>query len=332
MLKKYIQEERRDLARESFALKINIRRKNVMWKTWKDFMNARISKRLRLEKFFYLVSYHICYAAFHILLKYSIWSISAQCIQRLVRTTIGRMELRFRLILFSSAVMIQSSFRTHVQRKTLSMIFCHRMNMATKAQSVVRQLRSRRVTFKKILVLKELDKQVTAEKKRALVEKSKTMVAINTQRLCRKKRIRKTTESRRQKELEASREMDYIKNTYIKVRAIQQKELEQHYENKRILWRRHCDEDKCYEKLKLKVERVHRKIANVTEAEREKNDILKMQAKLQKEIRAKVQQLEQEVVAKCQRYREFCLRCLESPADQDEIKTGRKLKRLIRER
>lgn len=295
-------------------------------------MNARISKRLRVEKFVHLVSFHICYVAFHILLKYSIWSISAQCIQRAVRTTIGRMELRFRLILFSRAAIIQSSFRTHAQRKNLLLFFRLLIKMATKAQCAVRQLRSRRVTLKRYLVFKELNKQLAAEKKRVLVEKSKTIVAINTQRLCRKKRIQKAIEKIREKELEASREMDYIKYTYIKARAIQQRELEQHYENKRILWQRHCDEDKCNEKLKLNVERVNRKIVNVTEAEREKNDIIKMQDKLQKEIRAKVQQLQQEVVAKCQSYRIFCLRCLECPTDQDEIKTGKQLDRLIRKR
>jgi small-conductance mechanosensitive channel len=204
--------------------------------------------------------------------------------------------------------------------------------MATKSQCVFRQLRSRRVTSKRFLSFKEIDKQRTAEKRRALVEKSRAMVAGFTQRLCKRKRIQKATENRRQKELEALREINKLQNTYITERAIQQKELEQYYEKKRIVWQRHYDEEKRYDKLKVDIERVNRKIDYVTEADRRNNDILKMQVEIQKEIRTKVHQLEEEVVAKCQKYREFCLRCLENPTDQDEIKTGRELKRLIRMR
>jgi len=332
VLKNYIQEERCGLARRDFALKVNVKRNNVMWKTWKDFTNGRISKRRRLEQVIFFISYHIRCAAFHILFKYSIWSISAQCIQGLVRKAIGRMELRFRFILFSSAVIIQASFRAHAERKHLLKNFRLRMKMATKSQRVFRQLRSRRVTSKRFLTFKELDKQKTAEKKRALVEKSKVMVAMFAQRLCKRKRIQKAIENRRQKELEALREINKLKNTYITERAIQQKELEQYYEKKRIAWQRHYDEDTCYDRLKVDIERVNRKIDYVTEADRRKNDILKMQVKIQKEIRLKLHHLEEEVVAKCQKYREFCLRCLENPTDQDELKTGKKLKRLIRMR
>lgn len=114
--KKYVQIERRDVLRRESFLQITLR-------TWKVSTKERKAKRIVLEKAVICKSFHILYSAFQILLKYSIWSISAQCIQRLVRRAIGRMELRFRLILFTRAVLIQSTFRSYVQRRNVSYIF-----------------------------------------------------------------------------------------------------------------------------------------------------------------------------------------------------------------
>lgn len=302
---------------------------------WKDLTKERKSKRIVLKKAVICKSIHILYSAFQILVKYSIWSISAQYIQGLVRRAIGRMELRFRLILFTSAILIQSTFRSYAQRRNISYIFLHRIKMAIKIQCVVRQLRSKLFTFNRLLTCIEVERRLQAKQRKAWVEGQKIIAAIFTQKGYRRmqgKRILKTVESMRHKELEACREIDEIKRAYIIERAVQQRELEQYYEKKRILWQRHDDEKKRCAKLKVEMERIHRKILNVAETQREEDDVLRLRGKLLKEIKDKVHHMELEVITKSQKYREYCLRCIDSPKDRKEIQQGINLKKLIRNR
>lgn len=308
----------------------------MLFNKWKRFAWKRKKAILLLRRVLSYKASQICSAAFQIFVRYAIRSIAAQEIQSLVRCAIGKMELRFRSILFSAAVFIQSMVRSHAQRKMISSLCRHRIISATKLQSSIRRLFSRRVLINRLLTFIDEERKLLAHQRKAWMERRQYLSALVIQKTCRMlkgKSIRKAIKDKQMRELIAAEDIEKIQRAYKLERVFKQIEVEQYYESRRLEWLRKNKERNDCDRVKLCIDRIRRRYENDEATRKKEDDVLKLKEASMEKIKEEIQQLKIAAVAKSEGFREnFLRKCLENPEVRDEYKKGAEIKKTIKNR